>query len=116
MDGESHVTARIWYGRVPSPQAEAYRGFLIERAVPDYEPVEGNLGVYILERREGDVTHFLVISFWESMDAIKRFAGDDVEAAKYYEEDREFLLEFEPRVQHYTVVWRSWRSPGKAQG
>lgn len=115
MDNSTHIIARIRHGRVPRSKAEAYRRFLIKRAVPDYESTEGNLGVYILERREGNVTHFLVISFWESMDAIKRFAGDDVEAAKYYEKDKDFLLEFEPKVQHYTIVWRTWRNPSTSQ-
>ena len=65
-------------------------------------PVPASL--YILERQEGDVTHFITLTFWENIDAIRAFAGDEVEAAKYYEEDKDFLLEFEPTVQHYTVV------------
>ena len=103
------IIVRIWHGRVPREKAEAYREFLVRRAVPDYESVEGNLGVEILMREEGDVVHFLVLSYWESMEAVKRFAGEDYERAKYYEEDKEFLLEFEPRVQHYCLVWSSRR-------
>ncbi len=95
---------RIWHGRVPTSKADAYRAFLNDRAIPDYKSVEGNRGVYILERREGAVTHFLTLTFWESWEAVRRFAGEDVEAAKYYPEDEEFLLEFEPRVVHYEVV------------
>jgi heme-degrading monooxygenase HmoA len=63
--------------------------------------------VHILERREGDVTHFVTLTFWESLEAIRGFAGDDVEKAKYYAEDAEFLLEYEPRVVHYEVVGKS---------
>ena len=44
------------------------------------------------------------MTFWESLEAIRDFAGDDIEAAKYYPEDRDFLLEFEPTVVHYEVV------------
>ncbi len=98
------MIVRIWHGRVPTSKADAYRAFLNDRAIPDYKSVEGNRGVYILERREGAVTHFLTLTFWESWEAIRRFAGEDVEAAKYYPEDEEFLLEFEPRVVHYEVV------------
>ena len=101
------MIVRMWHGRVPTGKAEAYRAFLNERAIPDYQSVAGNLGVYILERREGDVTHFITMTFWESLEAIRGFAGDDVEAAKYYPEDRDFLLEFEPRVVHYEVVGQS---------
>ncbi|NPA94427.1 MAG: antibiotic biosynthesis monooxygenase [Thermodesulfobacteria bacterium] len=101
------MIVRMWHGRVPTSKAAAYRAFLNERAIPDYQSIEGNLKVYILERPEGDVTHFITLTFWESMDAIRAFAGEDVEAAKYYPEDKEFLLEFEPRVVHYEVVGQS---------
>ena len=101
------MIARIWHGRVPTAKAEAYRDFLNRKAIPDYRAVPGNLGVYILERREGEVTHFITLTFWEDLEAIRRFAGDDPEKAKYYDEDRDFLLEFESRVQHYEVVGRS---------
>jgi len=101
------MIARIWHGRVPTSKARAYREFLNRRAIPDYQSVEGNLAVYILERQEGEVTHFITLTFWEGMEPIRGFAGDDVEAAKYYEEDRDFLLEFEPNVVHYEVVGRS---------
>lgn len=96
--------ARIWHGRVPAGKAAEYRRFLVERAIPDYESVEGCLGVQILERREGGVAHFLVVSYWEDMEAVKRFAGPQPEKAKYYEEDKEYLLEFEPHVRHYVVA------------
>ena len=98
------MIVRMWHGRVPTEKAAAYRAFLNERAIPDYRSVPGNLSVYILERPEGEVTHFITLTFWESMDAIRAFAGEDVEKAKYYPEDKDFLLEFEPRVVHYEVV------------
>jgi heme-degrading monooxygenase HmoA len=97
------MIARLWHGRVPTAKAAAYRAFLNVRATPDYRAVAGNLGVYILERREGDVTHFVTLTFWESLTHIRAFAGDEVEKAKYYPEDRDFLLEFEPTVEHYGV-------------
>ncbi|MEB3816550.1 MAG: antibiotic biosynthesis monooxygenase [Desulfurococcales archaeon] len=102
-----HVIVRIWHGRVPKDKAEAYRDFLVKRAVPDYESVEGNLGVEILMKENGDAVDFLILSYWESIDAIRKFAGEDYEKAKYYDEDRDFLLEFEPKVQHYYLVWSS---------
>ncbi|MEM6449956.1 MAG: antibiotic biosynthesis monooxygenase [Cyanobacteria bacterium P01_D01_bin.105] len=77
------------------------------RAIPDYQSVAGNVSVYILEQTEGEITHFITLSFWESMEAIQGFAGQDIEEAKYYPEDKDFLLEFEPRVVHHTVVGQS---------
>ncbi len=101
------MIARMWHGRVATAKADRYRDFLIARAIPDYRSVAGNLGVRVLERPDGDVTHFVTLSFWEDMTAIRAFAGEDVEAAKYYPEDKDFLLEFEPRVVHYEVVGQS---------
>jgi heme-degrading monooxygenase HmoA len=98
------MIVRLWHGCVAGSKAAAYREFLNSRAVPDYRSVTGNLSVYILERHEGEFTHFITMTFWDSMDAIRRFAGDDVEVAKYYPEDAEFLIEYEPRVVHYTVA------------
>jgi heme-degrading monooxygenase HmoA len=97
----------MWHGRVPTAKAAAYREFTRNRAIPDYESVAGNLGVYILERADGDVTHFITLTYWKDLECIRGFAGADVEAAKYYPEDRDFLLEFEPRVVHYEVVGQS---------
>lgn len=101
------MIVRMWHGRVLTARAKAYREFVIGRAIPDYRSVEGNLSVHILERTEGEITHFITLTFWKDMESIKGFAGDDVEAAKYYPEDRDFLLEFEPKVVHYEVVGHS---------
>jgi len=101
------VIVRMWHGRVPTSKADAYRKFTNGRAIPDYRSVPGNLSVHVLERREGEVTHFITLTFWESCDAIRAFAGEDAEKAKYYPEDADFLLEYEPGVVHYEVVGKS---------
>lgn len=98
------MIVRMWHGRVASAKAGRYREFLEARAIPDYRSVPGNVSVHVLERPEGAVTHFVTLTFWKSMAAIRSFAGEDVERAKYYPEDRDFLLEFEPTVVHYEVV------------
>jgi heme-degrading monooxygenase HmoA len=101
------MIVRMWHGRVPTAKAAAYRAFTNGRAIPDYRSVPGNISVHVLERAVGDVTHFITLTFWESLDAIRGFAGEDVEKAKYYPQDADFLLEYEPRVVHYEVVGRS---------
>jgi len=57
-----------------------------------------------LRRSENDKAHFLTLSFWESLEAVKNFAGEDYEKARYYPQDKAFLLEFEPNVKHYEMV------------
>ncbi len=98
------MIVRMWHGRVPREKADAYRKFLNEHAIPDYRSIDGNIAVYILQRDEDEVTHFITLTFWKDIESIKRFAGEDYEKAKYYEEDKDFLLEFEPKVVHYEVV------------
>ncbi len=105
------MIVRMWHGRVPAEKAARYRAFLNERAIPDYRSVSGNEAVYILERVEGDVTHFITMTFWRDEDSIRGFAGDELTRAKYYPEDKEFLLEFEPQVVHYEVAGHALATP-----
>jgi len=98
------MIVRMWHGRVPRELAAEYRAFLITRAIPDYRATPGNVAVRILEREDGAVTDFVTFTIWEDLSAIRRFAGEPVERAKYYPEDQRFLLELEPTVQHYEIV------------
>lgn len=98
------MICRIWHGRTTLQNADAYALFLEQRAIPDYRSIQGNIDVEILRRDEGAITHFLTVTHWDSEQAIYRFAGEDILKAKYYPEDEDFLLEFEPTVQHFTVV------------
>lgn len=98
------MIARIWHGVTPAGKADEYVEFLNRSGVPDYQATPGNLGVYVLRRTEGEQAHFLTLTFWESVEAIKKFAGEEYEKARYYPEDKDFLLEFEENVTHYEVV------------
>jgi heme-degrading monooxygenase HmoA len=98
------MIARLWHGRTPVEKSESYLRFLIERAIPDYKSVAGNRSVHILRRNDDGASHFLILTIWDSRAAIEGFAGADIEAAKYYPEDKDFLLEFEPTVRHYEVI------------
>lgn len=98
------MIARIWHGKVPSTKAAAYREFVTGRAIPDYRSVPGNISVHVLERADGEVTHFVTITLWEDLHAVRAFSGEEADVAKYYPEDEDFLLEFEERVLHYDVV------------
>ena len=98
------MLARTWHGAVPTSKADAYADYLTRTGVADYEATPGNRGVYVLRRTEGEVTHFLLLTLWESVAAIKAFAGEDYERARYYDEDDEYLLEREEFVRHYEVL------------
>jgi heme-degrading monooxygenase HmoA len=98
------MIARTWHGRVPAAQADAYHAYLLRTGLGDYASTPGNRGVQVLRRTEGEITHFLLITLWDSLDAIRAFAGPDYERARYYPEDDDYLLEKEPFVTHYEVL------------
>ena len=100
------MIARTWHGAVPAAKADAYAAYLQQTGVKECRATPGNRGVEVFRRTVGAETHFLFISFWESRDAIRRFAGDDIDRAHYYPEDRQYLLELEPTVIHYEVLER----------
>lgn len=98
------MIARIWHGVTNINDVDTYTDYLNRTGLPDYRATPGNLGAYLLCRREDDRAHFVTVSFWESEQAIRAFAGDDIEKAHYYPEDTQFLLELEPLVKHYEVL------------
>jgi len=95
------MIARIWRGVTSAEQAEEYFEYLMETGLKDYRAVPGNRGVQVLRRTYEGKAEFLLISLWESYEAIRAEAVDDIERAVYYSKDQEFLLELEPKVIHY---------------
>lgn len=98
------MIARTWHGAVAADDADAYHEYLLETGIPDYRKTPGNRGVTVLRRREGEIVHFLLLTLWNSMDAIRAFAGEDVYRARYYPDDERYLIELEPTVTHYEVA------------
>ena len=98
------MIARTWHGAVPTVKSDEYPAYLEETGIPDYHATPGNQGVNILHRVEGEQAHFLLISYWDSWESIKKFAGDNINTARYYPKDEHYLLELEPFVQHYEVL------------
>jgi len=84
------MIARTWHGRVPAEKADAYHDYLRRTGLADFAATPGNLGAWVFRRTDGDVTHYLLTSLWESWEAIERFAGED--------------LEREPFVTHFEVL------------
>lgn len=100
----SKMIARIWHGVTSAAQADEYAAYLERTGARDCRATPGNRGVYVLRRVKHDRAEFTFISLWDSLDAIRRFAGEDYEKARYYPEDRDFLIELEPFVDHYEVL------------
>ena len=101
------MIVRMWHGMVEASRANEYAEFMKERAVPDYSSVDGLKKLIFLRDVQADVAHFLLVTHWESMEAVKAFAGQRPEKAKYYPEDDEFLLEKEETSALYEVFYES---------
>ena len=98
------MIARIWKGETPASKADQYFDFLKVTGIKDYRGTKGNQGVLVLRRIREGRSEFLLLTLWDSWDAILQFAGDDVEKAFYYPEDPDYLLTMEPQVEHYQVL------------
>lgn len=97
------MIARIWRGVVRTEDADEYAVYVNDTGFAEYGRTPGNRGAWMLRRDEGGQTEFITYSLWESVDAIKAFAGEDIELAVYYPEDDRFLIERDERVRHYEV-------------
>jgi heme-degrading monooxygenase HmoA len=98
---------RTWHGRTRAEDAAAYEAFLRERAAPDYSSIPGLRKAVFTRRDEGDEAHFLLVTFWDDLEAVKAFAGADPAKAKYYPEDERYLLEKESVALHHVVFFDS---------
>lgn len=97
------MIARIWHGTVRVGKSAAYLEKMRTVALPDYRKTAGNRGAFCLHRIDGDHAHFEMLTFWDDIESIKRFAGEQYELARYYDFDDDFLLEKERCVRHYTI-------------
>ncbi|WP_027134446.1 antibiotic biosynthesis monooxygenase family protein [Geminicoccus roseus] len=94
--------ARIWRGRTTAARADEYAAYLHEHGIRPL--MEKALGVQQLREERGDETEFVTISYWESVEAMSRFAGSDPTRIHHLERDREFLVELPESVQVLAIV------------
>ena len=99
------MLARMWRGRVRTSDRDAYVDYIERTGMAEYRRTPGNRGAYMLARElDDDRTEIITLSFWDSAEAIRGFAGDDIEQAVFYPEDDRYLVDRETTVTHYEVV------------
>src|SRR5205085_5107831 len=99
------AVARMWRGRVPTQRANEYEHYLDTEGVQKLRAIKDNLGAQMFRRDLGDnTTEFVVISYWPSRDAIRAYAGADIEKVHDLPRDKEFLIDPEKTVRHYDIV------------
>lgn len=98
------MIARIWTGTVRQEDSDAYAMYMRQTGVAAYAETSGNRGVWMLRRDVADHTEFVMFTLWDSLDAVKKFAGEDYETAVFYPEDERFLIERDSLASHYEVA------------
>ncbi len=97
------MIARHWRGWTKPRDADAYENVLRSKVLPKIHEIDGSRGGYVLRSDLADETEFVVINFFESMEAVKRFAGPDYAVAVIEPEARALLSKAEPVARHYEV-------------
>lgn len=98
------MIARTWRGATKLKDADAYVEYLRRTGFAEFRKIEGNRGALGLRRLWPDRAEFVVVSFWDSVEAIRRFAGEELDRAVFYPEDDRFLSERDQHVAHYEVI------------
>ena len=97
------MIARLWFGSTRAEDSDAYVAYLERTGVAAHRATPGNRGSLVLRRASDEKAEFLVLSFWESEEAIARFAGDGGPPV-YFPEDERYLIERRDEIDHYEVV------------
>ena len=106
------AVVRLWRGRVASSRAAEYRVYQEEVGPPNYRTVPGIRRIYMLGREIGEHYEIAMLTFWKSLQAIRAFAGDPVDKARYYARDFAFLIDPPDKVEHFELL----ESAGLARG
>lgn len=98
------MIAREWKCRVPEAHSEGFTGYLYETGIKDSCATPGFLGAQIFRRFLTPKIELTLITYWDNLESIKAFAGDDISQARLYAEDEVYEIEPDLSVQHYEVI------------
>jgi heme-degrading monooxygenase HmoA len=98
------MIVRVWRGWIRPEDAEAYTDYVERTGMAAYRATPGNRGAWILRRQAEDRVEFVTLSFWDSLDAVRAFAGEPVDRAVFYAEDDRFLVDRETSVTHFEAL------------
>ena len=98
------MIARIWHGYTKPEHADAYEAMLKPELLPGIGKVKGYKSSYLLRREQGNEVEFITIMLWDSIDAIRAFAGADYETSVVPEERRKYLSRHDAKAAHYQIA------------
>ncbi len=97
------MIVRSWRGATAAADADAYLDYVDRTGVADCLATPGNRGVMVLRRPVGTETEFRFLSYWDTEESIRAFAGRDIESARFYPEDDRYLTRRDVIVQHFSL-------------
>ena len=97
------MIARLWRGWASIENADAYEKLLREQVLPGLWQIDGYRGGYILRQEGNDEVEFVVMNLFESLEAVRAFAGPDYTVPIFEPEARQLLSKVEPLARHYEV-------------
>ena len=100
------MITRIWHGWTNHENANRYQELLRSEVLPGIHRVPGFQGAHLLRRDAGDEVEFVTLCYFDNLDSVRAFAGEDYEVAVVPPEARKLLKKFDQRSEHYETVFR----------
>jgi len=98
------MIGRLWHGRTTRDNADSYQRLLVSDVLPGIERIPGSRGAYLLRREVPEGVEFVTLTLFDSMDAVRAFAGEDYTKAVIHQEAARLLERFDERSEHYEIV------------
>ena len=98
------MIARMWRGSAIRERADDYVKHLERSVVPELQQIDGFRGVYLLQQDSSDGVEFVVMTLWESMEAIRKFAGENPEVAVVAPAAQALFREYDAEVKHFEIA------------
>ena len=99
------MIVRIWRGAAEADRADAYARHVTGEVFPKLASIAGHRGAYLLRRPDRSRVEFLAVTYWDSLDAVKAFAGPNPDVAVVEPAARAVLADFDDFVRHYEVAY-----------
>jgi heme-degrading monooxygenase HmoA len=104
MSAKATWIARVWKAKATKVGAGEYARHFSDHVLPALKQIAGYRRAALLEELHAEPRELIVVTWWESEDAIRRFAGADMDRAVVADEAKRVLLSFDDTVRHYSVV------------
>lgn len=100
------MITRLWYGWTSRENADAYENYLRTEVLPGIHRVKGYRGAQLLRREDGAEVAFVTLTYFDSLEAVREFAGENYETAVVPPKAQQLLSHYDARAIHYDSVFQ----------